>query len=110
MSNTPNSFPVNLKDNWLHPLSEFPVIDGRQMMDGWCFASMICGTATQRIDSYIGTKKGLDMLLDLGVIDKRRSKVLLRKAQTDDSEYLALIVATKESLDKRVDKAFNPKG
>jgi hypothetical protein len=89
----------NLKDGWLHPLSEFTTLNGQEVMNTWAVASLMAATATKRVD-FGDQQTSMMRLIQLGVLDVETDfKERLEVAYFMDAEYLEIISQVKEALD-----------
>jgi hypothetical protein len=94
----------NLKDGWLHPLSEFTSINGEEVMNFWAVASVLSAAATGRCDCG-DQQKSITRLIQLGVLDVQTDiNLRLQVASILDAEYLEIVSQTKEALDTSVKK------
>jgi hypothetical protein len=90
----------NLKDGWLHPLSEFSTFNGEEAMNCWAVASLLVAAATERTTDGGDKETCITRLIQLGVLDVETNfKARLEVAHFMDAEYLEIIGQVKEALD-----------
>lgn len=95
---------INLINGWLHPLAEFPTIDGKECMCMWGFASITVAIACGRFPEEGNPHKAITTLIQEGVIDIENYKTHLEVCKYLDSEYLQVVSKFKQILDSKVAK------
>jgi hypothetical protein len=96
---------ITLKDGWIHPLSDTNTVNGEDTMNTWAFASLVCGTATGRLED--GNKdRAVSMLISEGVLDVKNWQARLQLCEQLDAVYVQLINDLHSKLEQKIDKAF----
>jgi hypothetical protein len=97
---------IELVDGWGHPLSAAgKVIDGEETMNTWAFASMICATATKRLEGG-NQEKAVSMLITFGVLEPETWQTKVEICRQIDAEYIQIINRCHAELENKLEKAF----
>ena len=95
---TPDTLKTSLIDNWAHPLSKTPIVNGELHVNMWYLSSEIAASATRRIETDDKNLASATMfLLRNNIVNVT---TLTKTDYTCDENYFVLIGRIKEQLDE----------